>query len=186
MPLSKIKTNSLATGAITSAVMPAGSVLQVQRLQYTGTTSTAVANGSNQTLDHLTLNITPIATNSIIRLDAMVNGEWNPFTSAYNSVWFFYRGATKLAAPAAGNRLTGVAMSTPINYTTSNADSTPEMSNWTYFDTPNTTSQISYTVATQQNAGQSATWYTNRTVADVDTAFYERGISFISATEIAG
>ena len=35
MPLSKIKTNSLATGAITSAVMPAGSVLQVQRLQYT-------------------------------------------------------------------------------------------------------------------------------------------------------
>ena len=62
-------------------------------------------------------------------------------------------------------------MSSPINYTTSNADSTPEMSNWTYFDTPNTTSQISYTVATQQNAGQSATWYTNRTVADVDTAF---------------
>ena len=28
MPLSKIKTNSLATGAITSAVMPTGSVLQ--------------------------------------------------------------------------------------------------------------------------------------------------------------
>ena len=116
----------------------------------------------------------------------MVNGEWNPWTSAYNSVWFFDRGATKLAAPAAGNRLTGVAMSTPINYTSGNQDSTPEMANWTYFDTPSTTSQITYTVATQQNAGSSSTWYTNRTVGDQDTAFYERGISFISATEIAG
>ena len=56
--------------------MPSGSVLQVQYLQYTSTTSTACANGANQTLDHLTLNITPIATNSIIKLDASVNGEW--------------------------------------------------------------------------------------------------------------
>ena len=77
-------------------------------------------------------------------------------------------------------------MSTPINYTSGNQDSTPEMANWTYFDTPSTTSQITYTVATQQNAGSSSTWYTNRTVGDQDTAFYERGISFISATEIAG
>ena len=185
LPASSVGSSQLATDAITSAGLPAGTVLQVQYLQYTSTTSTAVANGANQTLDHLTLNITPTATNSIIRLDAMVNGEWNPSTSTYNSVWFFYRGATKLAAPTAGNRLTGVAMSSPINYFASNADSTPEMSNWTYFDTPSTTSQVTYTVATQQNAGQSATWYTNRTVSDQDTAFYERGIAFISATEIA-
>ena len=176
MPLSKIQTRSL----------PTGSVLQVQRTQYTSTTSTSCANVTNVSLDHLAVNITPTSTSSIIRLDAMVNGEWSTQSASYNSVWFFYRGATKLAAPAAGNRLTGVAMSTPINYTSGNQDSTPEMANWTYFDTPSTTSQITYTVATQQNAGSSSTWYTNRTVGDQDTAFYERGISFISATEIAG
>ena len=51
MPLSKIKTNSLATGAITSAVMPTGSVLQVQNTQYTTTTSTAVNTQTDVSLD---------------------------------------------------------------------------------------------------------------------------------------
>jgi len=41
MPLSKIKTNSLATGAITSAVMPTGSVVQV--VQSTNTTTYSIA-----------------------------------------------------------------------------------------------------------------------------------------------
>ena len=186
MPLSKIQTNSLATGAITSAVMPSGSVLQVQYLQYTGTTTTACANGANQTLDHLTLNITPTATNSIIKLDASVNGEWGNSGALYNSVWFFYRGATKLAHAAAGSRLCGVAMTTATGYYGTNNDSTPETIYWSYLDTPSTTSQISYTVATAQSSGGSSTWHTNMTVADTSNAYYERGISFISATEIAG
>ena len=166
--------------------MPSGSVLQVQYLQYTSTTSTACANGANQTLDHLTLNITPLATNSIIRLDASVNGEWGNSGALYNSVWFFYRGATKLAHAAAGSRLCGIAMTTASGYYSTNNDSTPETIYWSYFDTPSTTSQISYTVATAQSSGGSSTWYTNRTVADTSNAYYERGISFISATEIAG
>ena len=77
MPLSKIKTNSLATGAITSAVMPTGSVLQVQRTQYTSTTSTSCADSTNVSLDHLAVNITPISTSSIIRINAAVTGEWS-------------------------------------------------------------------------------------------------------------
>ena len=185
MPLSKIKTNSLATGAITSAVMPTGSVLQVQRLQYTSTTSTVVANGSNQTLDHLTLNITPIATNSIIRLDAMVNGEWSGQSASYNSVWFFFRDSTKLSTPVSSGRAVGIHMGTGLTIESANAGSTPEHAFYSYFDTPSTTSQITYKVGVYQGTGSNLTWYTNRTVSDIDGYQYERGTSFISATEIA-
>ena len=166
--------------------MPSGTILQVQYLQYTGTTSTAVANASNQTLDHLNVSITPTATNSIIRLDAMVNGEWGNQASSYNSVWFFYRGATKLAHAAASNRQVGIMMGTALTYESSDSASTPEQANYSYFDTPSTTSQVTYTVAVYQARGGSSTWYTNRTVSDTDSGDYERGLSFICATEIAG
>ena len=167
--------------------MPSGTILQVQYLQYTGTTTTSVASGSNQTLDHLQVNITPIATNSIIRLDAMVNGEWQYQSSNYNSTWFFYRDSTKLSHAAAGSRNVGILMSSSISYESADAGSTPETAQYTYFDTPSTTSQILYQVATFQTSGSTSIWYTNRTVSDTSSdAQMERGISFISATEIAG
>ena len=178
--------NNQALTSITSAGLPTGTVLQVQRLQYTGTTSTAVANTSNQTLDHLAVSITPTATNSIIRLDAMVNGEWSQQPSSYNSTWFFYRGATKLSHAATGSRQVGILMGTTLTYESSDSASTPEHAVYSYFDTPSTTSQVTYTVAVSQQIGSTSTWYTNRTASDTDSYNYERGISFICATEIAG
>ena len=186
MPLSKIKTNSLATGAITSAVMPTGSVLQVQNTQYTTTTSTAVNTQTDVSLDHLAVNITPISTSSIIRIDAMVNGEWGNQTAAYNSVWFFFRDSTKLSTPVSSGRAVGVLMGTGITITTVNAGSTPDQAMYGFFDTPSTTSQITYKVGVYQGTGSNFSWYTNRTVLDSDGYQYERGTSFISATEIAG
>jgi len=41
-------------------------------------------------------------------------------------------------------------------------------------------------VGVVQATGSSATWYTNRTVTDTNSGIYERGISYISVTEIAG
>lgn len=179
--------NNQALTSITAAGLPSGTVLQVQRLQYTGTNTTSVASGSNQTLDHLQVNITPIATNSIIRLDAMVNGEWGISSAVYNSTWFFYRGGTKLSHAVAGSRNVGILMSTSLSIEGSDAGSTPETAYYTYFDTPSTTSQILYQVATFQTSGSTTNWYTNRTVTDTSNdAQMERGISFISATEIAG
>ena len=51
MPLSKIQTNSLATGAITSAIMPTGTVIQVVQ----GSTTTASSHGSTSTLSDTNL-----------------------------------------------------------------------------------------------------------------------------------
>ena len=176
MPLSKIQARSL----------PTGSVLQVQRTQYTDTTSTTCATQTDVAFSHLTVNITPTSTSSIIRIDAMVNGEWSTQSASYNSVWFFYRDSTKLSGPAAGNRDVGVLMGTAITIESANAGSTPEQAYYSYFDTPSTTSQVTYKVGVRQGVGSTLTWYHNRTLYDSDGVQYERGTSFISATEIAG
>ena len=165
---------------------PAGGVIQTQYTQYTSTTSTSCADTANVSLDHLAVNITPIATNSIIKIEAQVVGEWNANTAAYNSVWFFYRGSTKLSHAASGNRNVGIFMSTPIAITSGNQDSTPEGVFYSYFDAPSTTSQITYKVGVNASDNATSTWYTNRTVGTTDSKYYERGISFISVTEIAG
>lgn len=165
---------------------PAGGIIQTQYAQYTSTTTVSIASATDVAIDHLAVNITPIATNSIIRLDAMVNGEWSTQSASYNSVWFFYRGSTKLSGPAAGNRDVGVLMGTAITIESANAGSTPEQAYYSYFDTPSTTSQVTYKVGVRQGVGSTLTWYHNRTLYDSDGVQYERGTSFISATEIAG
>jgi len=166
---------------------PAGGVIQTQYLQYTSTTSTAINDQTNTSLDHLAVNITPISTSSVIRIDAMVNGEWSNQGCTYNSVWFFYRGSTKLGHVSSTHIALGVLMGTSITYDAANNASTPEHAVYSYFDTPSTTSQITYKVGLYQGLGSNPTWYTNRTVGDSANNYqYERGTSFISVTEIAG
>ncbi len=164
---------------------PAGGIIQTQYTQYTSTTSTTINTQTYSSLDHLAVNITPISTSSIIRIDAMVNGEWANTSPQYNSVWFFYRGSTKLSAPTSSGRAVGVLMGTPITHN-SNSGSTPEMVYYSYFDAPSTNSQVTYKVGVYQGSGTNYVWYTNRTVLDTDGYQYERGTSFISVTEIAG
>ena len=166
---------------------PAGGIIQTQYLQYTSTTSTAINDQTNTSLDHLAVNITPISASSIIRIDAMVNGEWSNQNCSFNSVWFFYRNSTKLGHVSANHLPLGVLMGTMISYDAAQGASTPEMAYYSYFDTPSTTSQITYKVGVYQGLGSNQTWYTNRTVTDSANNYqYERGTSFISVTEIAG
>ena len=172
--------------SLSAADMPTGSVLQVQNTQYTATTSTSCADSTNVELSHLTVNITPTSTSSIIRIDAAVTGEWSNSAAIWNSNWFFYRDSTKLSAPTASNKSIGIHMGTSISIYVDNSTSTPENAYYTYFDTPLTTSQITYKVGVLQGSGGNYTWYTNRTGEDQDNAQYERGVSFISVTEIAG
>ena len=52
-----------------------------------------------------------------------------------------------------------------------------------YFDSPNTTSSIAYKLGVNTNGTNNL--FINRTVNDTDTSGYERGVSWISAMEIA-
>ena len=171
--------------AFTGTVSGVGSILQIQYTQYTGTTSDAMTSNNNYTIDELAVNITPSSTNSVIRLEAFIYGEWSTDAIIWNSSWYFLRDSTKLQAPADGTAGRGIAMGTWRSIAGDNNDSTPEGTAYSYFDTPATTSQITYKVGVY--VGQTGTWHTNKTAnPDNNSIGYERGISSIIATEIAG
>ncbi len=69
-------------------------------------------------------------------------------------------------------------------FTDNNADTTAEVGYYTYFDTPNTTSQVTYKVGI--NSRYAGTFYINTTINTDDSIGKERFVSSISATEIAG
>ena len=181
--MSTIKVDTITDTSGNSIPYMKGSVLQMQFTQYTSTTSVSTSSVTNTTIDVLAVNITPKSTNSIIKLDTHIFHEWQNSAATYNCAWFFYRDTTKLAIAQAGSRLCGISPSA-ISFTGSDGDSTPEMTYYSYFDLPNTTSQITYKVGVINNYDTNV--FINRTVGDADNSERERGLSFISATEIGG
>jgi len=184
MALTKLNNQSLS--AVTSAGLPSGTVLQVQRTQIDATSVISCASGTGTEFSVLSVNITPVSTSSIIKIEAMINGEWADEAATWDSAWFFYRDSTKLSAPAAGNRNVGIRMGSSLSYTSTDNSSTPELAIYNYFDTPSTTSQVTYKVGVQNNRGTAINYYLNRCVSDTDAVDMERGISMICVTEIAG
>jgi len=172
-----------ASAGIAGSKLGTGAVLQMPFTQYVDTTQVSVSANTNTTINVLTVNITPKSTSSIIRLDAHIFHEWSNYDAPNESAWFFYRDATKLAHAASGNRLTGIS-SSALSYYGTDATSTPETVYYSYFDSPSSTSQITYKVGVINHF--SCTLNINRTNNDSDSTQLERGISFISATEIGG
>tara|TARA_E500000081_G_C6017244_1_gene298491 strand:- start:32 stop:571 length:540 start_codon:yes stop_codon:yes gene_type:complete len=179
MALSKI-----TNGGVAASGIPSGGIVQVKHAQKTDTGDVAIS-ANTDTIIHtdLQVTITPTSANSIIKLKGQIFGEHGDADNIYNHMVFFYRDTTKLASPTAGSRTSGVATMTRT-YTTLNADTTPEYAYYAYFDSPSTTSAITYKLGIR--AATAETFYINRTVTDGDDAGSERGTSFISATEIAG
>ena len=171
-----------ASAGIDGSKLGTGAVLQVKYTQYTSRTSVSLSANTSTALSVLTVNITPKSTSSIIKLDTHIFHEWSDMNHATNHMWFFYRDTTTLKPPAAGSRPCGISIAT-ISHFNNDAGSTPEVAQYTYFDAPNTTSQITYKIGLLPRFD--GTLYINRTVTDNDNNAHERGISFTSATEIA-
>jgi hypothetical protein len=180
--VSTIKVDTITDTSGNSIPYMKGAVLQVQYTQYTSANSVSISANTYTALTDLTVNITPKSASSIIRLDANVFHEWSNNSGAYESVWFFYRDSTKLSHADAGSRRTGITTST-VSYH-GDSTSTPETAIYSYFDAPSTTSQITYKVGVSNHYAQ--TLVLNRTINDTDGTQWERGISFISSTEIGG
>ena len=161
-----------------------GSILQVQYTQFTTTNTMSVSAHTEAIFTDLTVNITPFKANSIIKLHCVLYGEFSNSSYTANGMLYFLRNSTKLGhTESAGIRRTGI--SSPVdNYVAPNAASTPESGVLTYFDSAhNSTSQITYKLAL--DTYYAGTYYINRTVTDTNSNEYERGVSIISATEIA-
>ena len=157
-------------------------LVQMKHFQLTTTqTETIASANTDQAISNFTVNITPTRANSIIKLEAQLYFE--SANNAWDTLFFFFRDSTKLAhTESAGSRRVGIASPT-VNYHASDNASTVEMLHMGYFDSPNTTSSIAYKLGV--NALQTNNFFINRTVTDTDSNGYERGVSWISAMEIA-
>ena len=172
MALTKVRAGGYATGGI----------IQIQHTQFTGTASPSITNTTDTALTDLTVSITPTATSSKILLQAHVFFEGS--ISDYQWSWMFFRDSTVLKAPA-GSGQTSVISSSCISFYDDDNASTPSTAVYQYFDTPSTTSSVTYKVGVVTTGGN-ATLHINKSSTDAGSSGYERGISYISATEIAG
>ena len=190
--MSTIKVDTITDTSGNSIPYMKGAVLQTVVQQEDGATSFTqsgtndmimLASNAGDSTSHLSLSITPKSANSKILLTACVFHEVNN-TGSHSTLWSFYRDSTKLAAASAGDRRSGISQ-TAQGYWASDANSTADVVNYHYYDSPNTTSAITYAVSFT-NTTSNTVLYLNRTVADGDSVGYERGISILIAQEIGG
>ena len=189
----KVDSIQNAAGSVSIPVM-AGGIIQTQVHQEDGLTywpfATAagadrllLAADANDGTSHLSVTITPTSATSKILLTTTVFFEGSN-SGNQDYLWTFYRDSTKLGQTAnLGNRRGGI-MSTSNNHVSGNADSTPDSTAYSYYDSPNTTSAITYAVAFSFSSN-SGNMFLNRTHANTDSISYERGVSIIIAQEIA-
>ena len=179
----KVDSIQNSAGTVIIPVM-AGGIIQTKFVQVSaGTTHTSASANATTVVTPLSVSITPTSASSVIMIQGFVTGEWSVMGQAWDSTWFFLRDSTKLSSPAAGNRNVGIHMGTNVTYVEDEAGSTPENAYYSYFDSPNSTSAITYKVAFAGNG--TATWHLNKTVSDSDSPNMERGISHIMVQEIA-
>ena len=174
-------TSATSTGKILQTVTVSDSVR--------GTSgSVSVSSQGTYYATPFTVTITPSATSSKILLMGHVMGESS--IPDYRMLWSIERAisggaTTDILAPAAGNRNRSIANFISGIYADENASS-PTVINFSgLVDSPSTTSAITYTFQVAAPEEGSVTFYYNRTVNDTDNLAFERGLSWITAQEIA-
>ena len=172
-------TNVITNGKVVSSGMPVGSVLQVVNTTYTSTFSQSIATRAK--LNNISASITPTSATSKILV--MCGIFFEGASNDHNWHFFLYRDSTDISSPSPGSRSAAIAMA-GVGYYDVDNDSTPAMVNFHYFDSPSTTSAITYAPGVGCTDG-TKTIYINRTVTDSDSNGYERGISSITLMEIA-
>ena len=180
-PLTSVSASDLPTGTVLQTIVHQTDTPVSFTASGTSDELLIASNASDSTT-HLSLSITPKATSSKILLTASIFCEANG--NSYNPLWGFFRDSTKLDAATAGSRRTGIAM-TAMGYYAEDTSSTADCVNYHYYDSPNTTSSITYACSYITSANN-LQMFINRTQNDADNGSYERGISIIIAQEIAG
>ena len=166
----------LASGAITSGALPAGSVLQV--VSATKTDAFDTTNTSLTDITGLSVSITPSSASSkiLVMANLMVSG------TNYEHYLQLVRGSTAIAqADGAGSR----PVSTLTTYGYSGQTWESRSAAMSFLDSPSTTLSTTYKVQVKVQGGGS--FKLNRTERDTDASTNDgRGVSTITVMEIAG
>ena len=177
-----VTTAKVADGAITSAKLSAGKVLQVISTTKTDTFSESIsARGTGSAITGLTATITPTSASSKLLVYATLNTSR---TGGYGYANFIIHrdGSSVLVGDSAGSRLPvtvgdniGVTNAVAMFNTFSFGQVTAGSTNATTFD------------IRLENAGSSSskTFYVNRSVTDTDSNGFTRAISSIMVMEVA-
>ncbi len=154
---------------------------QVVTTVYTGTTTYAIGNGgvTGTYIAVLDTSITPTASNSKIRVELNISGEFHNDT-----VFRLFRSVggveTEVVRNDDSNYWSGWGL---VNYDTNNA-STGWTNHYIYVDSPSTTSTITYRFMIQSAGVAARSIYLNRTQNSAGAANYENAVSQAILTEI--
>ena len=190
MALTRINNQALTNLTFEKDRMPEGSVLQVKFAKTSNAFNHTVTTANEYTdVTGLSLTITPLSTNSTIllqyHLDQMSNSDMDGGFNFNSRILRTVNSTDTALADTEGNRTAGLSAGW-LNYRV-NAWSTTTWGS-SYLDEPSTTSQITYKVqVTSSYTSGGNTIYINRVSNnDANGASYLRGVSYISAMEIAG
>lgn len=188
LTVSQLTASSAVTNLITVAsgdtVYSVGSVVQVVNTTLYTPTAVAIPSSAaaNTNIPDFFATITPKKNTSKIYVQVRWFGEMNPQIANWDTMFGLKRNGTAVGVnPNTGGAATGISMGA-LSYYANDANSTPEMCNFDFWDTPNTTSALTYQV--YANSTSTPTIFTNRVVAAAGAA-YEYGSSTITLWEIA-
>ena len=155
-----------------------GKILQTIMVEKTDTTSHS--SGSTRTdISGITVNITPSATSSKILIMSTLN--FCGIAGEYQFALYLMRGSTDLAIGDAASSRTRATIG-GLTDTDNGYDMRPW--HYTYLDSPNTTSQVTYKWQ-WEDTYHNQTMYLNRSYTDADGVYAVRGASNIIVQEVA-
>lgn len=163
-----------------------GHIIQVVNTYVSSPSSLSIPASYNTYTDipGITASITPKNANSKIYMTVRWFGEYSPQTIAYEVMFNMKRNGNLIGQPPQpGTVAIGIHMAA-ISYYANDADSTPETCFFDYYDTPSTTSSLTYQLCV--SSVSAGTMYINRCVNATTSGGYERGTSSITLFEIAG
>ena len=174
--------SAVTSGQFDPARMPAGSVLQVKTVRYSGRPTFAFST-SDVVISYLNVAITPKSASSLLIAQFQVSGE-----ATYNAVYRGYRDGGLIGTSGYwgynendGNTWSGLAV---VPYDTDLA-STPHTQDVTYFVPSGSTAATTLQLSIRSSANESQTFYMNRSIASTGASAYEIMVSNAIVWEIA-
>ena len=175
---------SSVIGQLASSNMPAGSVIQLVQTVKTDVFSATVNIGDSTAVTGLSVNITPISSNSKILVMTSVSASQSNVQGSVDPGFTFIRlkrNSTNLGLGDSGGSYQVTAGIAGITGLDGSNARVPNTSSYTFLDSPSTTSQITYQVEIGQTRSASNLLYVNRANSDQG-----RASSTITVMEIAG
>jgi hypothetical protein len=169
---------SVFTSEAPVTTFSSGSAVQVKSTLYQWYNTLAV-NNTWQNVPNLSVDITPRTATSIFKIEVRWFGE---MSSAWNMVFGITRNGTLINMPTQeGSRNTAIGMPCQT-YIADDNNSTPELSYMMTYDSPNTSSTITYRLVARHYDG--GTLYTGRVYdGSVQGSNYEQGSTEVIVTE---